>query len=89
MAKDTLVEPAYVTRLAVALQRALPESQLTHEQIRRDRYRFVVVADAFEHMGHPERQRLVWEVADQTLDKSDLMRIGMIITMAPAELPSE
>ena len=89
MAKGTVAEPAYVSQLAIALQRAFPKTQLTHEQIRRDRYRFVMVADAFEDMGHPERQRLVWEVADKALTKSDLIKVGMIITMAPSELPSE
>ena len=42
-----------------------------------------------ERHPNPERQRLVWEVADRALGKSDLMKIGMIITMAPNELPAE
>jgi hypothetical protein len=56
MAKDTLVEPSHVARPGVALQRALPEAQLTLEQIRRE---------------------------------SDLIKTGMIITIAPSELPAD
>src|SRR6266481_2197950 len=87
MAKSTVAEPAYVSRLAIALQAAFPGAQLTHEQIRRDRYRFIVVTDAFEDMGHPERQRLLWEIAEKAVEKNDLIKIGMIIAIAPSELP--
>jgi hypothetical protein len=39
-------------------------------------------------MGHPERQRIVWDIADASLAKSDLLKVAMIITMAPSEVAS-
>src|SRR5207248_805549 len=69
MAEGTVTEPTYVTQLAAALQEAVPDAQLSYEQVRRDRYRFILVAEMFENMGHPERQRLVWQIADSTLSK--------------------
>jgi len=43
----------------------------------------------FEGMGHPERQTAVWDVAAATLESADLIKVGMIITMAPSELDDE
>jgi acid stress-induced BolA-like protein IbaG/YrbA len=87
MAEGTLIEPAYLVRLTSALQQRLPDAQVSHEQIRRDRYRFVVVSEQFNDLGHPERQRIVWDIADATLGKQDLLNIGMILTLAPADYP--
>jgi len=74
-----------VVRLASALQQRLPDAQVSHEQIRRDRYRLIVVSEQFNELGHPERQRIVWDVADATLGKQDLLNIGMILTLAPGD----
>jgi stress-induced morphogen len=89
MAEGTVTEPAYVGRLAAALQQRVPGAQVSHERVRRDRYRFVVISDRFEGLGHPERQRMVWDIADAVLDKSNLLNVAMIITMAPTEVPAE
>lgn len=88
MAEGTIAEPAYVAQLSAALQQRLPGAQITHERIRGDRYRFIIVWDQFDDMGHPERQRIVWDTADAALAKSDLLNVGMIITIGPAELPN-
>jgi hypothetical protein len=37
-------------------------------------------------MGHPERQRIVWDLAERSLDPMDLLNVAMIITMAPSEV---
>ena len=60
MAEGTLTEPTYLARLTCALQQRLPGAEVTHEQIRRDRYRLEVISEQFNDLGHPERQRIVW-----------------------------
>ena len=87
MVEGTLTEPTYVARLISALQQRLPGAEVTHEQIRRDRYRFLVSSEQFNELGHPERQRIVWDVAGATLDREDLLKIGMILTVAPGDYP--
>jgi len=89
MAEGTLTIPDYVTRLSDSLARALPQCDIDYEKVRSDRYRFVVVWPGFEGLEHPERQRLVWEVADVAIDKADLMRVLMIVTLAPSEVPQD
>jgi stress-induced morphogen len=81
--------PKYVTTSAAAIKRRLPGSQIQHEQVRQDRYRLIVVSTAFEEMGHPERQRLVWDIADDVLDKPDLLKVSMILTVSESEVPAE
>jgi hypothetical protein len=87
MAKAAVTEPAYVEELLRALQQEMPGAQIDHEQVRDDRYRFVVVWEGFESKGHPERQRKVWDIADRVLDKPTLLNVAMIITLAPTEVP--
>lgn len=89
MAEGTLAKPAYVDRLLNALQQGLPGSQIAHEHVRRDRYRFIVVWDGFDDMGHPERQRIVWDIAEAILDKSDLREVSMILTLGMSDVPDE
>jgi stress-induced morphogen len=90
MVEGTLAKAAYVAEVSAALHAAMPNAQLTHEQVRRDRYRFIMVDDTFENMGHPERQRLVWDVVAKALsDRADLLKVAMIIALAPSELCSE
>lgn len=86
MAEGTVTEPAYVLSLTMALKEALKGASVEHEQTRRGRYRWTVVSDSFKDMGHPERQRLVWGIADRTLQKSDLLNVAMILTVAPSEI---
>ena len=89
MAKGTLTAPpAFVTKLVVALRKDLPGADVTTEQIRGRRYRFVVVADQFDGVGHPERQQHVWDLAERVVAGKDLLDVGMILTIAPEELSS-
>jgi stress-induced morphogen len=86
VAEGTLIKPAFVARLTDALSNALPGAEIGDEVVRRDRYRFVVISSKFEEMGHPERQRIVWDLAERSLDPMDLLNVAMIITMAPSEV---
>jgi hypothetical protein len=89
MAEGTVaVEPAYVARLADALRARLDGAQVRYEPIRGDRYRFEVVWGPFDKMGHPQRQQIVWDLADEIVPKPDLLKVGMIVTVGPAELPT-
>jgi hypothetical protein len=87
MAEGTLAEPTYVAHLTAALQQDLPDAQVRHEQVRHNRYRFIVLSERFKDMGHPERQRIVWDIADAALDKPDLLNVAMILTVAPSDYP--
>ena len=89
MAEGLVAEPAFVTRLSEALRRQLAGADVTPEQIRGDRYRFVVVWGGFDPLGHPERQRLVWDLAERELAREDLLNVGMILTLGQEDLPSE
>jgi len=89
MAKGTVIEPAYVSQLETALQREMTGAQVSHECVRRDRYRFVLVWDGFENMPHPERQKKVWDIGSAASEKQDITNVAMIITLAPTELPTE
>lgn len=89
MAEKTLRAPSYVRRLSDALKERLPGANVHHEQIRRDRYRFIAVWDGFDDMDHPERQELVWDIVEQTLSKPDLLKVGMILTLGLEDLPPQ
>lgn len=86
MAEGTLAQPAYVARLSTALQANVAGASVASEKVRGERYRFIVVAEQFEGQDHPLRQRTVWDVADRTLPKEDLVNVAMIITLSPSEL---
>ncbi|MGA2581842.1 MAG: hypothetical protein ABSG31_01085 [Tepidisphaeraceae bacterium] len=88
MAKGTLSSPPYVEKLTKALQKKLSGADIDHEFVRKDRYRFVVVWKKFDKMDHPERQRLVWEIAKEALPPKSLWNISMILTLGPSDLPS-
>ena len=81
----TLALPEYVTRLERALKRSFPRAKVGFEQVRRDRYRFMVVWSGFDGMGHPERQEMVWNIADEVVPKKDILKVGMIITLGAKE----
>ena len=90
MAKATLNRaPQFVTQLEAALRRELRGADVSKEHIRDQRYRFIVIWDGFSGIGHPQRQRRVWDLAEKVVKKSDLFDVGMIITMAPEELPKD
>jgi hypothetical protein len=84
-----MTEPAYIATLTDALRHALPAASIAHEQVRRDRYRFVVVDDSFANMGHPERQLQVWKIVESVVDPADICNVAMIITMAPSEVAGD
>jgi stress-induced morphogen len=88
MAEKTVMDPSYVATLLKALRKGIPGAKIHREQVRRDRYRFIVVSRKFSRLGHPERQRLVWNIADEVLDKGDLLKVAMILTLSPRELLS-
>jgi len=87
MAEGILTEPAYVVRLTDALRQKLPGAEVEHEQLRADRYRFVVTWPQFDAMEHPERQELVWDVVEHSLDPADFMKVSMILTLGNEDLP--
>jgi hypothetical protein len=83
------MEPAYIATLSRALARRLKGAEISHEHVRGDRYRFVVLWDQFEKIEHPERQEKVWDIADRSLKKDDLRKVTMILTLGPDDLASE
>ena len=89
MAEGIVTQPLFVERLSGALRRQLPGAHVAHEPIRANRYRFIVAWDQFDAMGHPERQRLVWNIATRELNREDLLNVGMILTLGKEDLPSE
>lgn len=87
MAEGTVTQiPPFVDRLSAALSKLLPDSEIGHEHVRAERYRFMVVSSAFEEMGHPERQRKVWDAAEKVLTRDEIRNVAMIITMAASEV---
>jgi stress-induced morphogen len=85
MAQKTLTDPPYVAKLLAALRKRIPRAQIDCEQVRRDRFRFIVVSSKFDRLGHPERQRLVWNIAEKALDGADLIKVAMILTLSRKE----
>lgn len=86
MAQRTVMEPAYIARLSAAIRKRLSGAKISHEQVRRDRYRFIVVSSRFDRLGHPERQRLVGDIADAALTKPELLKVAMILTLGIKEI---
>jgi hypothetical protein len=87
MAEGAVTVPAYVPRLTAALQQRLPGAEVDTEPVRADRFRFIVVWPPFDEMGHPERQRIVWDLAEQVLEPRDLLNVSMILTLGDEDLP--
>ena len=77
--------PGFVGRLADALRQDMPGATVDTEHIRGNRYRFLVEWDQFTGVGHPERQRRVWAVAEKVVPRADMLDVGMILTIAPDE----
>jgi len=89
MAERVVAEPQFVAKLSAALRSELPGAEISHEHIRADRYRFIVVWPKFDAMGHPERQRIVWNVAERELYPAELWNVGMILTLGLEDLPPD
>jgi hypothetical protein len=79
--------PEFVERLADALGRELRGARVDVEHVRGNRYRFVVLWDGFDETEHPERQNLVWQIAERVVPRPDLLDVGMILTVAPSDYP--
>jgi acid stress-induced BolA-like protein IbaG/YrbA len=50
------------------------------------RYRFTVVSDRFQGMGHLQRQDVLWAVADRAVPREATLDISIILAFTPAEL---
>jgi acid stress-induced BolA-like protein IbaG/YrbA len=81
--------PAYVDQLIGAFTNSLPGAEVDVEQVRGDRYRFAVVWDQFDSMEHPERQEMVWNIAEKALSETDRYKVIMILTLGDVDLPQE
>ena len=88
MARRISKGPPHIMRLVEALREVIPRAQINLEWLRRRRYRFVVVSSKFERMDHPERQRLVWDLAGQVVPGEQIFEVGMIITIGRREFAS-
>jgi len=88
MATRVVTEPEYVATLSDALRKNLKGAVVHHEHVRGDRYRFIVAWKRFDAIDHPERQRKVWDIAEQALGK-DLLKVSMILTLGNEDLPKE
>ncbi len=87
MAETTVTHPpAFVSQLEAALQKELPGVKFRRSNCA-SRYRFEVVWSQFSGVGHPERQQRVWAIAERVVPRPDLLDVGMIMTVAPEELP--
>jgi hypothetical protein len=87
---QTLRVPAYVEKVVHALQERIADAVVQIERVgRTHRYRLSVMARQFSKMDHPKRQNLVWDIAEKALSAKpkDLLKISMIITYTPNELP--
>jgi len=89
MAQGTVTLPGFVSRLEAKLSGDLTGAVVSHEQIRGQRCRFIVVWSGFDGMGHPERQRKVWDAAETELSKSELLNVGMILTLGTEDQPQQ
>lgn len=87
MGKTTMKKPPpFVSALDVALKKVAADAGVSIEHIRANRYRFIVVSKKFTNMGHPERQRLVWSIAEKIVPPANIFDVGMILAIAPSEI---
>lgn len=87
MAEGIVTTPPFVNRLSTALTQQLPGAEVHTEHVRGDRFRFVVAWNQFDAMDHPERQRLVWDIAQRELAPQELLNVTMILTLGDEDLP--
>jgi acid stress-induced BolA-like protein IbaG/YrbA len=88
MAQISLTKPPYVDRLSSAITDELPGAMVDVEHVRGDRYRFIVVWGRFDSMGHPERQQIVWDLAERVIGP-ELLNVTMILTLGNDDLPPD
>lgn len=86
---NALADPEFVGRLSTALSRRLRGAQVEHEHVRGSHYRFFVIWPQFDQMDHPERQQIVWNIAEKVLKGKDLLNVLMILTLGNDDLPQE
>ena len=89
MAEGTLTKPAYVDKLAAVFAQEFSGAEIDVEQVRGDRYRYIILWKGFDSMGHPERQELVWDLVEKTVDSADLLKVAMVLTLGYEDLPQE
>ena len=89
MAKATVTEPAFVASLIAALRQKFSGAEVSYEHVRGIRYRFIVQWDHFDSLGHPERQKQVWKIAEEALGKADLLNVSMILTLSRSDVEVE
>lgn len=89
MAEKTIAEPPYVEQLTEGLKRELEGADVTHERLRADRYRFVVYWPGFNDVDQDDRQHKVWEIAERSLDRGNLIKVSMILALGPDDFLNE
>jgi acid stress-induced BolA-like protein IbaG/YrbA len=87
MAEGTVTVRPFISRLTTALTQRLPGAEVHTEHVRADRFRFIVVWKEFDAMDHPERQDLVWDIAERELAPHELRNVSMILTLGDEDLP--
>jgi len=75
-----------VTSLVAALEAVYGLGCVAYEHVRDERYRFEIVSKLFNSMPHPKRQRAVWDIVSKVVDKTQLLNVAMILTIADDEL---
>ena len=78
--------PKFVRDLIAALTAQYPDAEIDVERVpHTNRYRLLMVSPKFERIGHLRRQHKVWDIVQETLEDKDVVRISMIVTLAPKE----
>ncbi len=76
-------------RLVAALRNAF-DAEVDVEAVNSaGRYRFGIVSPKFEGMPHLDRQDAAWDVVDDTLSRSDVLDVSMILAYAPSDLVTD
>ncbi|HWP41342.1 MAG TPA: hypothetical protein VNL70_10490 [Tepidisphaeraceae bacterium] len=87
MAQTMKKLPTFIQRLKEAFARQMPGCELDVEKVgTTNRYRVAVVWSGFPKRNQLRRQDKVWKIADDVLDREELLRISLILTFRPEEL---
>jgi hypothetical protein len=79
--------PAFLQRLTDTFAREMPGSDVDVEKVgSTNRYRLAVVWSGFPKRNQLRRQDKVWKLADEALDREELLRISLILAFRPEEL---
>ena len=79
-------KPLFVKQLSQALRERLKGAEVKHVHVRGRRYRFAVIWRRFGRMGHPERQRIVWDIAADVVKGMELWNVSMILALESREV---